>query len=222
MAKPPNNTDPSEVVIFFARVKGGGEVVAQSVRALADALDRASQPRVQIRPAKPLPPSNKSHPEQLEFDPTDEPLEEDHTENVDDVAIPSSTASGRKKRGEGDLRDRNAGIISVGDIDFVPNGKDSLKTLFAAKIPSSDLDKIIVIAYFLQHILTLQKFGVNHILTAFKHVGKPVPTDLRQTLRNMKKKAWVGFNELDDIRLTTVGDNRFVHELGKRNQGTEV
>jgi hypothetical protein len=53
-------------------------------------------------------------------------------------------------------------------------------------------------------------------LSGFKHVGKPVPKDLKQTIRNLKdKKAWLGGTGLDDIRLTTEGDNRVEYELGK-------
>src|SRR5688572_21884832 len=40
---------------------------------------------------------------------------------------PTGAEPVRKKRGEGDKKDRNAGIKLVGDIDFVPAGKQALK-----------------------------------------------------------------------------------------------
>jgi hypothetical protein len=122
----------------------------------------------------------------------------------------------RKKRGDGRPQDRNAGIKLVGDIDFVPTGKQSLKDFFAEKAPASDMDQILVLCHFLQHILDAPQIGPGHILSGFKHVGKPIPKDLKQTVRNMKdKKAWLSFADIENIRLTTEGDNRVEHELGK-------
>src|SRR5688500_1577800 len=65
--------------------------------------------------------------------------------------------SGRKKRGEGDPKDRNAGIALVGDINFVPSGKASLRTFFAEKAPGSDMDQILVLCHYLQHTLNYPK-----------------------------------------------------------------
>ena len=174
MAKQQNNPDPAEVVIFFARTRGGGEVVAQSVRALADAVERASQPRIQVRPAKALAPANDQRAEKTLFDAPDEVIDAaDEEVTVDPIETPP-TANGRKKRGEGDPQDRNGVIALVGDINFVPSGKDSLKAFFGSKAASSDMDQILVLAHFFQRTLELPKYGVGHILTAFKHVGERV------------------------------------------------
>jgi hypothetical protein len=126
----------------------------------------------------------------------------------------------RKKRGAGDPKDYNAGIKPVGDVDFIPNGKESLKELFAEKNPTSDMDQILVICHFLQHTAQVDKIGPGHVLSGFNHVKKPVPKDLKQTIRNMKtKKAWLRFADMDDIHVTTEGDNRVEHELGKGANG---
>jgi hypothetical protein len=137
---------------------------------------------------------------------------------VNDVDEPLD--SQRKKRGAGERRDRNAGIKPVGDIDFVPEGKQSLKDFFASKAPSSDMDQILVICHFLEHTLKAPQIGPGHLLSGFTHVNKPVPRDLKQTIRNMKeRKAWLGFNDndIENVRVTTEGDNRVKHELGKGN-----
>lgn len=127
----------------------------------------------------------------------------------------ASTESLGKKRGKGDRKDRNAGIKLIGDIDFVPTGNQSLKDFFAEKAPSSDIDQILVLCHFLQHTLKSPQVGPGHILSGFKHVGKPVPKDLKQSIRNMKdKKAWLNFSDIENIRLTTEGENRVEHDLG--------
>lgn len=141
------------------------------------------------------------------------------TSNVDSPIEPSIESSPpRKKRGDGERIDRNAGIDLIGDIDFVPNDHQSLKEFFADKNPGSDIDQVLVLCYFLQHMLKLETIGPGHILSGFKHVGKPVPKDLKQTIRNIRRnKAWIGFSDIKNIRLTTEGDNRVEHELGKTN-----
>jgi hypothetical protein len=122
----------------------------------------------------------------------------------------------RKKRGEGDRKDYNAGIRPVGDIDFFPAGKQSLKEFFSQKAPKSDMDQILAICHFLQHTLESSQVGPGHILSGLKHVGHPVPKDLRKTIRNMKdKKAWLNFTDIENIRMTTEGENRVEYELGK-------
>jgi len=122
----------------------------------------------------------------------------------------------RQKRGQGPKKDRNAGIELVGNLDFVPKGKPALKSFFTEKAPGSDMDQVLVICHYLQHTLELPAYGPGHILTGFKHVGERVPVDLKATIRNMKKeKAWLSITEMENIRVTTEGDNRVEHELGK-------
>jgi hypothetical protein len=152
---------------------------------------------------------------------------EEENQEIDEAADPSvdgaddsgdGTSLPRKKRGQGEAKDRNAGIKPIGDIDFVPKEGKSLKTFFTEKSPASDMDQILVICHFLQYSSQSVQIGPGHILSGFRHVGKPVPKDLKQTIRNMKdKKAWLGYASFDDIRLTTEGDNRVEHELGKDN-----
>jgi hypothetical protein len=55
MAKQPPNQEPADVVIFFARARGGSAVVAETVRALADSVERAASPQVTARVVKALP-----------------------------------------------------------------------------------------------------------------------------------------------------------------------
>ena len=83
------------------------------------------------------------------------------------------------------------------------------------------MDQVLVICHFLQHTLQSAQIGPGHLLSGFKHVGKQVPKDLKQTIRNMRdKKAWISFTDIENIRLTTEGENRAEHELGKSNNGS--
>src|ERR1700722_10703990 len=61
----------------------------------------------------------------------------------------------RQKRGQGPKKDRNAGIELVGNLDFVPKGKPALKTFFAEKAATSDMDQVLVLCHYLQHVSEL-------------------------------------------------------------------
>src|SRR5438477_11311109 len=113
MAKHQNNPDPGEVVIFFARARGGGPLVAESVRALADAVERAAQPRMPRPVIKALPVEGKRDEKTL-FDQVEEVDAPEGDEVTGEVVESPGPADSRKKRGEGDPKDRNAGIALVG------------------------------------------------------------------------------------------------------------
>lgn len=133
----------------------------------------------------------------------------------------ATTPSGRQKRGLGPKTDRNAGIAIVPDLNFVPSGKPALKAFFAEKAPTSDMDQVLVLSYYLQHKMDLSTFGPGHILSAFKHVERAVPADLRATIRNMKGKAWLNFLNIDNISVATEGNNRVEHVLPKAKNQTD-
>ena len=141
------------------------------------------------------------------------------TEETTDVEATGDAATGtprRAQRGQGPKQDRNAGIAVVGDVDFVPNGKTPLKGFFAEKKPKTDMDQVLVICYWLQHILAVPAITPGHVLSGLKHVAEPIPKDLAQTIRNAaKKKGWFNVSDINAIRLTTVGENVVEHELGK-------
>jgi len=219
MAKPkPVQSDRTRGRLLYVEIDGGSEALANAFETLTAAIQLSAG---HLR--EPRPPLITAARTAVAVADTAPSVDEDpqRTFNFsapgdadsDETALPDSP---RKKRGDGEKVDRNAGIELVGDIDFVPKGKQSLKELFAHKNPDSDLDQILVICYFLQHVVEVTSIGPGHILSGFKHVGKPVPKDLKQTIRNLKKqKAWLGFTKIDEIRLTTEGDNRVEHELGK-------
>ncbi len=126
--------------------------------------------------------------------------------------------SGRRRRGDGPKVDRNAGITPAGDVDFYPSDKSSLKGFFDEKCPRTDMDKALVLCYYLQETLELPQFGPGHVLAGFREVDKAVPVDLKQTLRNMRGntkrgKAWLNFTDIEKIQLSTGGINRVLHQL---------
>jgi ribosomal protein L1 len=102
------------------------------------------------------------------------------------------------------------------DLNFRPNGEQALKEFVDEKSPKNDLEVALATVYYMQHVMALPKIGPAHLMTAFKEAGKPIPSDVRQTIRNVKKsKIWLNFNDIEDVRTTTQGDNFVEHQMGK-------
>jgi hypothetical protein len=148
-----------------------------------------------------------------EPDPANEPSNGDEGESAE-------STNQRRKRGEGVGVDRNAGITAAGDVDFYPQGQQTLKEFFAQKGAKSDGQACLAFCYYLQEVLKLPKFGAGHVLAGFNHVEKSIPADLPGTLRNMREgkkgsKSWLAFTDLENIRVTTNGLNQVRHAMGK-------
>jgi len=214
-----SNNDKGKIRVLFAEVEGNNQSLQDLMKTMVAAMNRPSQAL--------LPPSRRGNDDTATGDnasaereflnletPTGEELDEDSAPDSQ-VAV----ASDRSKRGTGVKRDYNAGIQIVPDLDFVSAGSTPLKTFFSAKAPSKDGDQVLVVTYYLQNEMRQNPIGLGHIFTALKHVGKPIPLDLPSTVRNLKKKAWLNFTKLDDIKVATEGQNRVIHNLGGNGTG---
>jgi hypothetical protein len=216
MAKRVNDdagADKGKIRLLYAEVEGNNQSLQDALKTMVTAMNRPVQ--LITAPSRIAPNSPAGLGTQAE-----QPAFEDQTsaETLDDgpsVESNDTSAGPTRKRGGGPKTDRNAGIKLVPNLDFVPDGEDALKKFFAEKGPKSDMEQVLVLVYYMQHTIALPAIGPGHILTAFKDVGKPVPVDLRGTIRNMKnQKAWLNFTDLEAIRVTTQGDNIVEHELG--------
>jgi len=209
-----SDSDKGRIRFVYAEVEGNNQSLQDLMKTMISTMNRpvqiAATPKRFTSSVQPAP--SAADAEATLFNAEELADQEEAAEQP--ATLP--TAASRQKRGEGAKTDRNANIAVVFDLDFGPDGKPSLKEFFAEKTPDTDLDQVLVLAHYLQHTLRLSAIGPGHILTAFKHVGKPVPVDLRQTIRNMKKgKAWLNFTNIEAIRVTTEGENRVEHELGQ-------
>lgn len=60
----------------------------------------------------------------------------------------------------------------------------------------------------MQQHMAMTAIGFGHARSAFEDVNKPVPADLRSTVRNMKKqKTWLNRTTPDAIQVTTIGES---------------
>jgi hypothetical protein len=218
MAKKPQEvigTDKGKIRLIYAEVEGNNQSLQDALKSMVAAMTRPFQvvngvSRMPGNPAVTLAAQGEEDATEPEL--SGSPVEQESLPESDEAP-----AAPVRKRGVGPKVDRNAGIKLVPDIDFVPDGKPSLKTFYAEKAPKNDMENMLVILYYMQHVLDLSPIGPGHILTGLKDVGESVPVDIRGTIRNMKnQKVWVNYADLEAIRMATQGDNYVEHKLGAK------
>lgn len=223
MAKRSNEQDVSPdkggMRILYVELNGNNSSLQEGLRTLVQAMNKP----VQVAPPPPrrlvanenVPPSAAEEKESDLFNQPSNGAETDIVEPLDSTQT-SSNGPTRRPRGEGPKKDRNAGIDLVPDVDLVQESGTSLKEFVGQKKPSTAEEQVLVFAYYLKHHVKVSPIGPGHILTCFTHLDKRKPLDLKQTIRNFaKSKGWLTCVDMNDLKLTTAGENHVKHELGK-------
>ncbi|MBV7541033.1 hypothetical protein [Acidovorax sp. sic0104] len=213
MAKKPQDspatTDKAKVRIFFAEIEGSNDSVREAVKSMVQAINRPATSNSRL----PTKGANEGLPAPSLAD-----TEEDEIVEVEEVEPePDEQAPAPRKRGSGPKRDYNAGIDFDTSLDFRPGGKPTLREFFAEKGPKGDMEQILVVVYYMQVNMSMPAIGLSAVRTALKDVGKPLPADLRSTVRNCRKqKGWLGGSTPDSLQVTTVGENYVEHDMAAR------
>ena len=180
----PTSGDKAKVRVFYAEVEGNNESVQEALKTML----AMSRPVRVISEQK----TNGNAPVLLQhgdIDLVDDAIDQvEEVETSDGESAPPPNA--RKTRGTGKKADRNAGLDLVPDLNFRPDGKHALKEFLDEKSPKNDIEATLAIVYYMQRFMGLAKIGPAHVMTAFKEAGKPIPADVRQTIRNVKKSRF--------------------------------
>jgi hypothetical protein len=214
MAKRNQDPDPSpdkaKVRIFFAEVEGNNDSIKEALKTMVQAMNRPAP--VPVRVGMNGAGASLAAPA---ADPAEEPAEVIDEAEAEPEA--EAQAAPARKRGTGPKRDYNAGIDLMPDMDFRPDGKQTLREFFAEKGPKGDMEQTLVVVYYMQHQMGMTAIGHGHVRTAFKDVNKPLPADLRSTVRNMKRqKAWLSWSTPDAMQVTTIAENYVEHDMAAR------
>jgi len=210
--QPPPQDGDGNLEIVIVRLKGNNTTLQEAIRTVSNMGYRqggSSRPSTPTLPAKPTPalPASENGQEDsgddLLFEPVvDMPTSDDGAPRTD------QSPPSRRKRGEGENRDKNAGLTIVKTLNLQPDGKESLKDFVAKKKPKSQEEHVAVYIYYLKNVLQEPNVGYSHIYTCFKETGERMPGDLPQTCRNAaSKKGWLDTADANDLKRTTRGDN---------------
>lgn len=108
-------------------------------------------------------------------------------------------------------------LAIVKDLNLKPKGKKSLDEFAEIKKPSSHYEKCTVSAYYLKHELVLSAITESHVYTCFKHMKWRVPANLSNALAyTASRHGWLDTSNLQDIKVTTMGENQVEHDLPKK------
>lgn len=112
----------------------------------------------------------------------------------------------------------------IGDLNFKPEGKVSLRDFVESKNPSDSGGEVnAVVVYYLQKILGLDNITPDHVYTAYKHVERKVPTALIQSLKDAaRRKGWVDVRNMNSIKVTIGGENFIEHDLPTKDKTADV
>lgn len=110
-------------------------------------------------------------------------------------------------------------LTIVKDLNLKPKEKKSLDEFAGGKKPNSHYEKSTVAAYYLKHELGLAAVTESHIYTCFKHMKWRIPANLSNALAyTASHHGWLDTSNLQDIKVTTMGENLVEHDLPKKKE----
>lgn len=147
------------------------------------------------------------------------------TSNVDNheikknqISATSLPAQVNKNKSKGSGKRRES-YTFVKDLDLSNrDGKKSLKDFIAEKTPSKAKQHNAVFVYYLQKIKEVANITPDHIYTCYKEVGAKIPGALRQSITDTSgKQGWLSTSNMNDIQITTIGENLVELDLPKKH-----
>jgi hypothetical protein len=207
--------DKARVRVFFGEIEGDNDSIKEGLKSIAVAVGRTFAPN-EIRIIKQLRNAGDGDNGNAEAD--DEQLVEDVLGGDDESGSPSSEGKGRS----GKAKTKPPTYKTVGDLNLLPEGQQSLKDFFNEKKPKAQQEEFVVILFYLTHILKLTGITPNHIYTGFNEVEKQVPQIQKMAATISNRKGWVDASDMNDLKLTTPGENFVKHKLPKSSTGANA
>lgn len=139
-----------------------------------------------------------------------DPGEHDKDETEPDAPVKASAAVRRRPRKPAAKKS----WTRAKDINFRPEGKQSLRDFAAEKVPTTNFEKNAVAVYYLQEILAVDAIEVSHVLAAYTECGWRSPTDPENSLTvTASRKSWLDTSDLKAIVVTHSGRNTVQFDL---------
>lgn len=107
----------------------------------------------------------------------------------------------------------------VKDLILKPKGQQSFAEFVTDKSPSSNAERCVAAAYYVDRVLKKAPVSADHVYTCFKDVAWRIPADLCNALQwTASRKGWLLTSDMSDIRLTPRGENLIEHDLPKQRK----
>lgn len=106
---------------------------------------------------------------------------------------------------------KSSGLKRLSDINFYPNGKESLEDFYKKFTVNNDDENNLLFIYYLQEILGISPITVNHVFTCYHQEGLNIriPENLKQSIITTKfRRGWIESKERSNLSVTTAGVNK--------------
>jgi hypothetical protein len=130
--EPTLGADKAKVRVFFAEVEGNNDSVQEALKTMVSAMSR---------PVRVISEQKANGGAAALLQQADAEAGEEAVDPAEEIEAPDEeSTNSRRIRGSGKKVDRNAGINLVPNLEFRPDGRQTLKEFVAAKNPKSDLE----------------------------------------------------------------------------------
>jgi hypothetical protein len=141
-------------------------------------------------------------------------------ESGDEYADVKKAATKRAvKSAPGGRRTFNSGSM-LKDIDLNPKNLESFADFSARANPKSQVEEVLVAAYWLSHIASFETVSVDHVFTCFRAKSWKLPVNLGNTVSQAGTKGWLKDSKRDLITLVPTGFNYVEQTMLKRTSET--
>jgi hypothetical protein len=176
----PVSNKPSKMTVMLFQLEGSDETMQEGFRTINNAIDKLANPVVRVigpSPAKSLaPPENGAGSAALAVD----------AESVDVTDEGDETPTERSKSAK-PTAPRQPKVL---DLDLKA-GTVPLRQYLEEKNPTTDNRKYLLIAAWMKANLSLDEVTIDHIYTAYRHMGWTSQRDVGAPLRAMKaQNGW--------------------------------
>ena len=107
------------------------------------------------------------------------------------------------------------------DVNFRPDGKESLRDFVAAKAPGTFYEKNTVIVFYFEDVLDFHEVTPDHIVLGYDECGWKAPADPSNSLvKTASDKRWIDTRDLNAISTTHIGRNRVKYDMSAAKERT--
>ncbi len=105
----------------------------------------------------------------------------------------------------------------VKDLNLKQVGVLSFRDFAKQKAPESYYEQCCVAVFYLNNLINVENISPDHIYTCFKDIGWRVPANLYVMLaKTSSLKGWIDTSDMNQIKMTTHGENLIEHDLPKQ------
>ncbi len=180
----PVNNKPSKMTVMLFQLEGSDETLQEGFRTINNAIDKLANPVVRVIGPSPsvkgLPTSKNGE---------EGGLRVHDAEVVEETEESADTPQERPKAARSVSAPRQPKVL---DLDLKA-GSAPLRQYLEQKNPTSDNRRYLLIASWMKTNLGLDEVTMDHIYTAYRHMGWQSQKDVGSPLRSMKaQKGWFG------------------------------